>query len=152
MTMSLSDEAVAPSLLHRLADVVVLRARPLRHGIDPVSLSRFARRSIPSARECSSLARARYAVTRSTSHSGPGRRSRASREGSTDTSRNADEDTWCLCCELLAGALRHRPAAGRLQGARYPELRASYAQPEIILKCPLQYCIICSKCYYGGVL
>ncbi|MCX5327916.1 MULTISPECIES: site-specific integrase [unclassified Streptomyces] len=42
MTMPLSDEAVAPSLLHRLADVVVLRARPLWHGIDPVSLSRFA--------------------------------------------------------------------------------------------------------------
>ncbi|MCQ9179247.1 site-specific integrase [Streptomyces sp. IBSBF 2953] len=41
MTMPLSDEAVAPSP-HRLADVVVLRARPLWHGIDPVSLSRFA--------------------------------------------------------------------------------------------------------------
>ncbi|MFI2369907.1 site-specific integrase [Streptomyces sp. NPDC018833] len=42
MTMPLSDEAVAPSPLQRLADVVVLRARPLQHGIDPVSLSRFA--------------------------------------------------------------------------------------------------------------
>ncbi|MGW3974590.1 hypothetical protein ACWEFD_35575 [Streptomyces ardesiacus] len=42
MTMPLSDEAVAPSPLQRLADVVVLRARPLRHGIDPLSLSRFA--------------------------------------------------------------------------------------------------------------